>query len=217
MHNTAMASGNDFFRTYVDHLPGGKVIDIGAQDINGSLKTVCSPNMEYVGVDFAAGKGVDVILTNPYKLPFNDNSADVVVSSSCFEHSEFFWMSFLEVIRILKPSGVFYLNAPSNGVFHRFPVDCWRFYPDSGVALARWAQANGNPKLVMLESYTSAQEPNVPPDCKWNDFVAVYLKNSDHIGTFPNRIATTRTDVFNVITHGVGTITNYQFLPQDLR
>ncbi len=217
MHTTAMTNGNDFFRKYVDHLPGGKVIDIGAQDINGSLKSVCSPNMEYVGVDFAAGKGVDVILTNPYKLPFDDNSTDVVVSSSCFEHSEFFWMSFLEVIRILKPSGVFYLNAPSNGAFHRYPVDCWRFYPDSGNALARWSQVNGNPKLLMLESYTSAQETGVPADAKWNDFVAVYLKDSTYLSGYPNRIAPTRTDVSNVILYGAQSITSYQYLPQDLR
>ena len=30
---------------------------------------------------------------------------------------------------------LFYLNAPSNGEFHRYPVDCWRFYPDAGGAL----------------------------------------------------------------------------------
>jgi SAM-dependent methyltransferase len=70
-----------------------------------------------------------------YKLPFADGSVDVVLSSSCFEHSEFFWLLFLEILRVLRPEGLFYLNAPSNGPFHRYPVDCWRFYPDSGNAL----------------------------------------------------------------------------------
>ena len=31
---------------------------------------------------------------------------------------------------MLRPAGLFYLNAPSNGDFHRYPVDCWRIMPD---------------------------------------------------------------------------------------
>jgi hypothetical protein len=62
------------------------------------------------------------------------------------------------------------LNAPSNGDFHRFPIDAWRFYPDSGLALAEWAQSRGIP-IILLESYISAQSPE-----GWNDFVAVFGK-----------------------------------------
>src|SRR5690242_17879182 len=125
MHPSALKFGKRFFDAYA--VSRGTVVDIGAQDLNGSLKDVCPKRLKYVGVDFAAGKGVDVILKDPYKLPFEDRSADFVVSSSCFEHSEMFWLLFLEILRILKPEGVFYLNVPSNGIFHRYPVDCWRF------------------------------------------------------------------------------------------
>jgi hypothetical protein len=56
---------------------------------------------------------------------------------------------FIEIQRVLKPEGLFYLNAPSNGTYHRYPVDCWRFYPDSGVALSHWGQKNGyNTQLI---------------------------------------------------------------------
>lgn len=183
MHPTAMHNGRLFFDCYAARMPAGaKVVDIGAQDLNGSLKTVCPPHLEYIGVDFVAGNGVDIVLDDPYRLPFADDSVDVVVSSSCFEHSEMFWVLFLEIVRVLKSPGCFYLNAPANGDFHRHPVDCWRFYPDCGGALVTWAQRNGK-DVSLLESYTSRQNGDI-----WNDFVAVFLKGSAHRALFPERI-----------------------------
>ena len=79
-----------------------------------------------------------MVLDDPYHLPLASESVDVVVSSSRFEHVEFFWLMFNEVLRVFKPDGLFYLNAPSNGEFHRYPVDCWRFYPDAAQALVNW-------------------------------------------------------------------------------
>jgi SAM-dependent methyltransferase len=177
MHNTAMQHGKLFFDTYVDDRADLTIVDIGAQDVNGSLRTVAPANCKYVGVDFAEGKGVDVIIDDPYALPFDDATIDVCVSSSCFEHSEFFWLSFLEVLRILKPEGLLYLNVPSNGYFHQYPVDCWRFYPDSGRALQNWARARrvhevsggaggpalallANPQKIAAAGWTSALGPH---------------------------------------------------------
>jgi SAM-dependent methyltransferase len=135
MHDTAMEYGAEFFNVYLKNAKDLTIIDIGSQDINGSLRSVAPPNNKYIGIDFLKAKGVDVVITDQYSLPFDNESVDVIVSSSCFEHSEFFWLLFNEGLRILKPTGLMYINAPSNGPFHRFPVDCWRFYPDSGVAL----------------------------------------------------------------------------------
>lgn len=218
MHSTAMLNGKHFFNTYTKLLPAGVVLDIGAQDVNGSLKELCPPHHNYIGVDFVEGKGVDVILTDPYKLPFEDNSADVIVSSSCFEHAEFFWLSYLEIMRVLKPSGLFYLSAPANGTFHRFPVDCWRFYPDSGNALAKWGRVSGYERNILLESYTSKQDIDpVDEFSRWNDFTAIFLKDGDYLANHPHRAGTWRPDIENIITHGEEAIANYQPLPQDLR
>lgn len=182
MHDTALLNGKRFFDTYVASLEQATVIDIGAQNVNGSLKDVCPTDALYLGVDFVAGKGVDVILDDPYKMPFDDESADVVVSSSCFEHSEMFWVLYLEILRILKPHGLFYLNAPSNGSFHRYPVDCYRFYPDSGNALAKWGRLNSF-SVVVLEQYTSHQLLE-----HWNDYVCIFLKDHGFLDRYPNRI-----------------------------
>lgn len=182
MHPSAMLAGSLFFDTYVAHLDSPLVVDLGAQDVNGSLRSVVPAHARYVGVDMVPGKGVDIVLVDPYVLPFETGSVDVVVSTSCLEHSEFFWVTFLEIMRVLGPHGVLYLNVPSNGAFHRYPVDCWRFYPDSGVALVRWAQRNQmNP--LLLESFVSEQYRD-----QWNDFVCVILRDASFVGMYSQRI-----------------------------
>ncbi len=165
------------------------VVEIGSQDVNGSLRSVCPESYKYIGVDFCEAKGVDIVLTDPYSLPFENESVDVFVSSSCFEHSEFFWLVFLEVMRCLKPQGLFYLNAPSSGSFHRYPVDCWRFYPDSGRALVNWAKRNGI-NACELESYTQLSG-------SWQDYVAVFLKDEVRSESHPGRILHHKTDFEN--------------------
>jgi len=213
MHTTALSNCKLFFETYAEGFQNAapvKIVEIGSQDVNGSLRSVAPPAFEYVGVDFVVGNGVDIVLESPYSLPFEDNSVDIVLSSSCFEHSEMFWLVFLEVLRVLKPSGLFYLNAPSNGAFHRYPVDCWRFYPDSGAALITWARHNGIP-AVLLESYVSRQNID-----QWSDFVGVFLKDERHLGNFPARIVERFGDYTNGTRHGHEGFLNPSTLPEDL-
>ena len=213
MHPTAIANCQQFFDCYGKFIPAAspapKIVEIGSQDVNGSLRGCCPPSYEYLGVDFVAGKGVDLILTDPYQLPLPDDSADIVLSSSCFEHSEMFWLLFLEIMRIVKPGGLFYLNVPANGEFHRWPVDCWRFYPDSGRALVTWAKRNGmNP--VLLESYISTQVGD-----QWNDFVAIFLKDESLINQFPDRIVNSKSDFYNGTSSSVSGFLKHSVMPED--
>lgn len=188
MHKTAMEHGKLFFDTYVGDRSGLRIVEIGAQDVNGSIRTYAAPGNEYVGVDFVETHGVDVVLEDPYRLPFDDGSFDVCVTSSCMEHSEFFWLLFLEIMRIVKPTGVTYINVPSNGVVHQWPVDCWRFYPDSGLALQNWANRNGM-NVALLESFIGRQRKSL-----WNDFVAVFAKDAAHAGKWDRRMVDSRAD-----------------------
>lgn len=182
MHASAMKNGDRFFKTYVQGMTSPQVVEIGARNVNGSLRAIAPSHVRYIGVDLAEAPGVDVVLADPYKLPFADESIDVVLSSSCFEHSEFFWESFIEIQRVLKSDGLLYMNVPSNGDFHRYPVDCWRFYPDSGLALARWARQKGY-KTALLESYVGWQDLDI-----WNDQVCVYVKDEAQAHRYPGRI-----------------------------
>lgn len=198
MHQSALMYGKRFFETYCPSDDEHRIVlDIGSQDVNGSLRDVCPVKTKYIGVDFAEGKGVDVVLKDPYKLPFDDGTADVVVCSSCFEHSEFFWLVLLEIMRVLKPNGLFYLNVPSNGFIHRWPVDCWRFYPDAGHALVAWARHNGY-KPLLLESFIGGRsQGSISDGGMWNDFVAVILKDESTRASFRNRIVADLADFSN--------------------
>ncbi len=209
MHDTAMEYGASFFNTYLKNSKNLTIVDVGSQDVNGSLWSVAPPNNKYVGVDFVEANGVDVVITDPYSLPFDNESVDVVVSSSCFEHSEFFWLLFNETLRILKPTGLLYINAPSNGAFHRYPVDCWRFYPDSGVALQNWGKRSGY-KCALLESFIGTRKNDV-----WNDFVAVFLKDEKHIAHHINRIQTTLKTYTNGRIYNSENISNFIEPSQD--
>ena len=168
MHDSALATGAAFFQTY--GRPSGLVLDIGSLDVNGTLRP-CIPNgMDYCGCDTEAGPNVSVVLDNPYQLPFANEEAEIVISTSCFEHSEFFCLSFVDMCRVVKLGGLVYMSAPTNGPYHRHPVDCWRFYPDAGRALTRWAARNNEP-MTLLESFV------LPPAASgWSDFVAVWAK-----------------------------------------
>ena len=213
MHLSALKNADYFFQTYVQHMPkeGIKLVEIGQQDITGSIRDVCPKHIHYTGVDFVEGKSVDVVLEDPYTFPFAKESFDILMSSSCFEHSEMFWLSFLEMLRVTKDDGLIYLNVPSNGSFHRYPVDCWRFYPDSGVALVNWGLRNGY-KCELLESYTSNQNGG-----KWNDFVAVIAKNKNKSIKFTDRILSNRNDFYNGITNLSSDIIRLERTTQDQR
>lgn len=204
-----MEYGAAFFNTYLSNAKDLTFVDIGSQDVNGSLRSVASPNNKFIGVDFLEAKGVDVVITDPYSLPFEDASVDAVVSSSCFEHSEFFWLLFNEALRILKPTGLLYINAPSNGKFHRYPVDCWRFYPDSGVALQNWGKRSGY-NCALLESFVGMRKADI-----WNDFVAVFVKDENHASLHANRIQNPSMLFQNGRLYNSENITNYIEPSQD--
>jgi SAM-dependent methyltransferase len=211
LHNTAKTIADLFFKTYAgNHNNNAIVVDIGSQNINGSLKEVCPKNMQYIGVDFAPGSGVDIVMEDPYKVPFEDSQVDFCICSSVFEHSEMFWLLFIELLRIIKPNGLLYLNVPSNGHFHRYPVDCWRFYPDSGNALVKWAKRCGL-KPILLESFISLQQ--VPH--KWNDFVSIFLKDEAYSHQYPFRIIDQYDAFYNALTTESDQFKNFTQLTED--
>ncbi|MDP9051028.1 MAG: class I SAM-dependent methyltransferase [Acidobacteriota bacterium] len=172
MHDTAGEFGRRFFEFYWKD-DFASVIDLGALNINGSLRNACPKDATYVGVDLIPGLGVDVVVEDPYRLPFDDESFDVGVSTSCFEHNPMFWLTFLEIIRVIKPKGYLYLNCPSNGYYHAYPVDCWRFYPDAGLALEMWAK-HSLKQVTLLESFVALRQTD-----QWNDNVMIFQKSSN--------------------------------------
>ena len=206
MHTTAMEYGKAFFNSYVTGKNNLTIVDIGALDVNGGLRAFAPQNSNYIGLDFVKGKSVDIVLTDAYNYPLPDNYADFIITSSCFEHSQFFWLTFMEALRILKPNGILYLNVPSNGMYHRYPTDNWRFYPDAAKALSDFAKTQGL-NTVALESFIGKERDF------WKDFVGVFIKDSQYAYLYPNRIYNSVSKDLspsNIWDYGNTEIINYQ-------
>lgn len=171
MHDTAYKLGKLFLDLYWK-TSFKKILDYGSLDVNGSFRDFCPEGAEYIGVDMVSGSGVDIVLHDPCKVPLPDESIDVILSSSAFEHDPMFWQTFLEMLRLLKPGGVIYVNAPSNGAVHRYSQDSWRFYPDSGQALEKWGKHNGH-SIHLIESFWANRIGD-----SWNDCVMIFRKGN---------------------------------------
>ncbi len=172
MHYTSFKSGEAFSESY--GIQNGLVVDIGGRDVNGSLRSFFeTKNMKFVCIDMEADKSVDIVIKPGEKLPFEDGSVDLIVSTSCFEHDPCFWLTFKEMTRIIKPSGYIYINAPTTGPYHCYPGDNWRFYSDAGQALAFWSGKQISNETIypvkVVETF------NVIGDV-WNDFVCVWQR-----------------------------------------
>lgn len=192
MHDTAFDIGRQFFETYLAGRPSALILDIGAQNINGSLRECAPAGSKYIGIDLVPGDGVDIVLNERYSFPFASEHFDAVVSSSCFEHDQMFWLTFLEATRVIKTGGYIYINAPTNGNYHSHPYDNWRFYPDAGLALVEWARHNDQ-KLTLMESFIARRQGDV-----WNDCVMVFRKGPTPELPTAGRIVDRFPDSYNI-------------------
>ncbi|WP_158818618.1 methyltransferase domain-containing protein [Methylocapsa sp. S129] len=171
MHASSLENMRACYHRFVENGPLAAasdviVLDIGAADVNGSYREIFSDSrFHYIGADLAAGDGVSLVLENPYKLPIDDASIDVVLSGQMLEHWEFFWLAFAEMARVLKPGGYIFLVAPSAGPIQRCPVDCYRFYPDAYAALAKYANCQ------LVDVWLDERGP-------WNDLVGVFRRHA---------------------------------------
>lgn len=152
------------------------VLDLGSQDINGCYRPLFAlPPWTYIGLDLAPGPNVDVILSDPYDWgEIAPQSADVIVAGQTFEHTEFFWETMRQIARALKPGGLCCIIVPSSGPEHRYPVDCWRMYPDGLRAVARYAG------LDVLAAETQWEDlPQYDNESnKWHDSVLIARKRA---------------------------------------
>jgi SAM-dependent methyltransferase len=109
----------------------------------------------------------DIIVNYPYEWSeIQDESYDVVISGHVFEHVEYFWLTLLEMRRIVKKEGILAIIAPSHWPEHRHPFDCWRFYADGMLAMMKY--------LGLRVLYASADHGNAHA----GDAIGVGVKES---------------------------------------
>ena len=118
------------------------IMDLGSYNVNGSYKQLFTAigHIGYVGVDVVPGPNVDVALENPYYWKeFEQSTFDFVISGNAFEHIRFPWLTMQEIKRVLRPGGIACILTPFSHGEHKYPVDCYRYFPDGMIALAEYA------------------------------------------------------------------------------
>lgn len=156
-----------FVKQYLNAADPLVIHDIGSQSVDGGTyrKLFEKDKWNYIGVDITEGSNVDLVLKDCYNWDIPENTSNVVISGQCLEHVEYFWLTIMEMTRILRPLGLLCLIVPSSGHEHRHPLDCWRFLPDGLKALARYANLN----VLKCEIPAIA-------DKKWHDCLLIAQK-----------------------------------------
>lgn len=142
MHKSSMLRMQWFVDNYASKITKNnlKVLDVGSYGVNGTYRSLFNDSKyHYVGLDMENGPNVDIVLENPYDWDtIETDSFDIVISGQAFEHIEFFWKTMEEMTRVLKEDGLLCIIAPQGFKEHRFPVDCYRFFSDGMISLARY-------------------------------------------------------------------------------
>ncbi len=162
-----------------------KVLDVGSYDVNGSYRHLFDPKKYlYTGLDMELGPNVDIVLPNPYDWSeIQSDTFDIVISGQAFEHIEFFWKTMEEMTRVTKKNGLLCIIAPHGFGEHRYPVDCYRFFSDGMLALARYVG------IEPLHAHTNCS-PNENDSSFYSDLCAdsmlVARKNFDGEARLPD-------------------------------
>ncbi len=107
----------DFVNILSETLPeffnGGRVLEIGSLNINGTIRDFFNSN-EYIGLDIGPGNGVDVVCEGQkYDAP--DNSFDHVISCEAMEHNPYWVETFKNMVRLCKSGGLVTMTCATTG------------------------------------------------------------------------------------------------------
>ena len=114
-----------------EDVAGKSVIEVGALDVNGSLRSnveALGPS-SYVGVDLEMGTGVDRVCDATELISqFGGASVDLVLSTEMLEHVREWRAVISNMKNLLKPGGVLLITTRSKGYgYHGAPFDIWRY------------------------------------------------------------------------------------------
>lgn len=114
-----------------DEIEGRRVLEVGARDVNGSLRGIYEAYgpAKYVGVDMVAGRGVDVLCdAGELEQRFGADSFDVVVSTELLEHVRDWRRVVSNLKHVCAPGGFLLVTTRSRGFpYHSYLGDYWRY------------------------------------------------------------------------------------------
>ena len=161
-----------------ERIAGKDVIDVGALDVNGSLRPVVEPlgPARYLGVDIEMGPGVDeVVAAEGLVARYGRESFDVVITTEMVEHTRDWQTVMTNLKGILRPGGLLLLTTRSKGFrFHAYPYDFWRYEPSdlraifSDLDIITIEQDTDAPGVFMLASRPESFVEQRPTVALWS-------------------------------------------------
>jgi SAM-dependent methyltransferase len=136
MHPSAAEDFKRFVDKYLDPAKPLRIADVGSYNENGTLRELLPDGApwEYVGFDIQPGPNVDVVIDSPDPWVYaTDNGFpifDVVVSSQVVEHVRRPWKWIKTLANLCRMGGLIYVSTPNTIIYHPYPIDCWRIWPD---------------------------------------------------------------------------------------
>lgn len=107
----------------------GAILEIGSKDYGSTVpfrKHI--KHGEYIGLDMAAGAGVDVVGDLSQDLCGLDvGHFSLIICCSVLEHVEKPWLMARNIVRLAKPGGRIYMSVPWVWRYHPYPDDYFRF------------------------------------------------------------------------------------------
>ncbi len=111
---------------------GGRALEIGSRARSGNTyRHLLDGNVDYVGMDIAAGPNVDVVGDAHHLSRYVQGKFDFVLSISVFEHLLMPWMVALEMNKVMNEGGYAYIQSHAAWPLHEQPWDFWRYSKDA--------------------------------------------------------------------------------------
>lgn len=98
---------------FPDYFKNKNVLDIGSLDINGSNRELFE-DCNYLGLDVGEGKNVDLVCVG-HLFEGPDNYFDTIISTEVFEHDMYYEETIKNIMRMLKPGGLFLFTCAAPG------------------------------------------------------------------------------------------------------
>lgn len=159
-----------------------KVLDVGGVSINGSYASIIEQHDSvYKTLDWDEADYV----VHGYDWKDVPTDFDAIITGQTFEHDGYFWKTLENIKNTVKRGGLVIIIVPSKGRFHQYPLDCYRFNPDSAKVFAEILNAKIIQVVWNSETALDAEENasrggdckvcwNFQQDTKWGDLGMVF-------------------------------------------
>lgn len=98
---------------FPNYFINSSVLEVGSWNVNGTIRDFFEHPSNYIGLDIAQGKDVDVVCSgHEYDTDIRFNT---VVSCECFEHNPKWFETFMNMIRLTKSGGLVIFTCATDG------------------------------------------------------------------------------------------------------